>query len=273
MKPIVEGMRRRFHVAAAEVGAAREVAARRHRHRPPWRPAKPTSRTSSTRSSASCGASPRCRCCASSAAGWESDGREQQPPCAAAAHPPLPAHGAPRTSCPRDRRRGPRAHRRRPAAPGDGDRRGRRPGLRHAIVYFDTLAAGADDDIVLEALAKHRPRLQSAIARQTRFKRTPELAFRPDDVARQASRLEEIIREPPRRRGWRRRHRRQRRPRRRRRARPRWLRGWRSSTSPPGGHRTTSSPRPASSYRSGASGTRARSIPTPPACSCWASGG
>ena len=46
-----------------------------------------------------------------------------------------------------------------------------------------------------EALAEHRARLQAAIGRQARLKRTPELVFRPDTVIRQAQRVEEIIRE------------------------------------------------------------------------------
>lgn len=66
--------------------------------------------------------------------------------------------------------------------------------LRHAIVYYDTLAGDEDDEHVLEALGEARHRLQSAIGRQARIKRTPELAFRPDEVARGAARLEEVLR-------------------------------------------------------------------------------
>jgi len=65
--------------------------------------------------------------------------------------------------------------------------------LARAIVYYDTLD-GADDDDVLEALGEHRSRLQKAIARQARVKRTPELVFRLDDVSRSAARLEEVLR-------------------------------------------------------------------------------
>ena len=39
-----------------------------------------------------------------------------------------------------------------------------------------------------------RHRLQGAIGRQARVKRTPELVFKPDDVARGAARLEEVLR-------------------------------------------------------------------------------
>ena len=78
--------------------------------------------------------------------------------------------------------------------------------LRHAVVYYSALDAGtavpdgdgadADgEDPLVEALAEHRGRLQSAIARQARIKRTPELTFRPDTVVRQAERIEEILRD------------------------------------------------------------------------------
>jgi ribosome-binding factor A len=62
-------------------------------------------------------------------------------------------------------------------------------------VFYESLGGADDDDEVLEALAEHRHRLQSAIARQTRVKRTPELVFRPDDVVRGAARLEEVLRD------------------------------------------------------------------------------
>ena len=66
--------------------------------------------------------------------------------------------------------------------------------LRHATVYYDTLGGEDDDEAVLEALGDARHRLQGAIGRQARVKRTPELVFRPDDVARGAARLEEVLR-------------------------------------------------------------------------------
>jgi len=77
--------------------------------------------------------------------------------------------------------------------------------LRHAVVYYSALAAGTavagegasdsatDDDPLVVALAEHRSRLQSAIGRQARMKRTPELTFRADTVVRQAQRIEEIL--------------------------------------------------------------------------------
>jgi ribosome-binding factor A len=66
--------------------------------------------------------------------------------------------------------------------------------LRRATVYYDTLAGEEDDAEVLEALGEQRPRLQGAIGRQARVKRTPELVFKPDDVTRGAARLEEVLR-------------------------------------------------------------------------------
>jgi ribosome-binding factor A len=67
--------------------------------------------------------------------------------------------------------------------------------LRRAAVYFDTLDGAGEDPMVLDAFAEHRVRLQGAIGRQARIKRTPELVFRPDDVTRGAERLEGILRE------------------------------------------------------------------------------
>jgi ribosome-binding factor A len=69
------------------------------------------------------------------------------------------------------------------------------PDLRHATVTYDALRGPEADTEVLGALAEHRVRLQAAIARQARTKRTPELSFRPDEVERQAARVEEILRD------------------------------------------------------------------------------
>ena len=67
--------------------------------------------------------------------------------------------------------------------------------LGRATVYYDTLGGEDDDPEVLEALAEVRQKLQAAIARQTRVKRTPELLFRPDDVVRGAVRIDEVLRD------------------------------------------------------------------------------
>ena len=67
--------------------------------------------------------------------------------------------------------------------------------LAKAVVLYDNPGGVDEDEDVLEALAEARGRLQSAIARQARVKRTPELVFRPDDVLRDAARLEEVLRD------------------------------------------------------------------------------
>jgi ribosome-binding factor A len=72
------------------------------------------------------------------------------------------------------------------------------PDLRRATIWYTTLAGDeppSDDDPVVEALAEHRARLQSAIGRQARIKRTPELTFEPDEVIRRAERVEAILRD------------------------------------------------------------------------------
>ncbi|HEY8523739.1 MAG TPA: 30S ribosome-binding factor RbfA [Acidimicrobiales bacterium] len=78
------------------------------------------------------------------------------------------------------------------------------PDLRRATVWYTALGAAtgdeagdADDegDTLVAALAEHRPRLQAAIGRQARLKRTPELTFEPDEVIRRAERVEAILRD------------------------------------------------------------------------------
>jgi ribosome-binding factor A len=65
------------------------------------------------------------------------------------------------------------------------------PDLRHARVDFASL--GEAEDAALEALAEHRVRLQSAIGRQARLKRTPELRFAVDRMIESAARIEELL--------------------------------------------------------------------------------
>jgi ribosome-binding factor A len=62
------------------------------------------------------------------------------------------------------------------------------PDLRHATV----LLAEAADEAAL-ALGQYRVRLQQAIGRQVRLKRTPQLGFAPDPVLAQARRIEEVL--------------------------------------------------------------------------------
>lgn len=69
--------------------------------------------------------------------------------------------------------------------------------LHHAVVWFDSLQGEDGDAEVLEALNEHRVRLQGAVARQVRMKRTPQLEFRADDVIRNAQRIETVLRDQP----------------------------------------------------------------------------
>ena len=71
------------------------------------------------------------------------------------------------------------------------------PEMNRAIVFFDSLRGEDADAEILEALARHRVRLQSSVARQIRSKKTPILEFRPDEVIRSAERIERILRENP----------------------------------------------------------------------------
>ena len=69
------------------------------------------------------------------------------------------------------------------------------PDLRHATVEFSRL--GRDEDAAAEGLAEYRVRLQAAIARQARLKRTPELSFRTDSAIAYGARIEELLRDDP----------------------------------------------------------------------------
>ena len=57
------------------------------------------------------------------------------------------------------------------------------------------------DGEIVEALSEHRVRIQSAVGRQVRAKKTPILDFRPDIAIRSAERIDGILREDRRRRG------------------------------------------------------------------------
>ena len=62
--------------------------------------------------------------------------------------------------------------------------------LRHATVLFSSLPENAAD-----ALQLARVRLQAAVARQIRLKRTPQLAFVVDPAVVAGDRVEDILRE------------------------------------------------------------------------------
>ncbi|MBV8386926.1 MAG: 30S ribosome-binding factor RbfA [Acidimicrobiia bacterium] len=63
------------------------------------------------------------------------------------------------------------------------------PDLRHATVWLSSLSSETQ-----EALGQHRVRLQGAIGRQMRMKRTPELRFRADPAVETGQRVEDILR-------------------------------------------------------------------------------
>jgi ribosome-binding factor A len=63
------------------------------------------------------------------------------------------------------------------------------PDLRAATVMLSSLPEGAE-----EALAEHRGRLQAAIARQARLKRTPQLSFRADPAVARGQQIEDALR-------------------------------------------------------------------------------
>ncbi len=63
------------------------------------------------------------------------------------------------------------------------------PDLRHATVFLSSLGEAAR-----EGLEQQRFRLQGAIGRQVRLKRTPQLTFRADPGVAEGERVEEILR-------------------------------------------------------------------------------
>lgn len=65
--------------------------------------------------------------------------------------------------------------------------------MNRAIVYFDSLEGEEGDAAILEVLAEHRVRIQAAVGRQVRAKKTPILSFRPDEVIRSAEHIERIL--------------------------------------------------------------------------------
>ena len=73
--------------------------------------------------------------------------------------------------------------------------------LGRAVAYYDHSRGPEAEDEIQEAFAALRPRLQKAVGRQARVKRTPELRFEPDEVIRSAARIEDVLRgltdEPP----------------------------------------------------------------------------
>jgi ribosome-binding factor A len=65
--------------------------------------------------------------------------------------------------------------------------------MNRATVFYDSLLGEDGDEEIVEALAQHRVRIQSAVGRQVRAKKTPILSFKPDDAIRAAERIERIL--------------------------------------------------------------------------------
>ena len=66
--------------------------------------------------------------------------------------------------------------------------------LARAIAYYDHSRGPEAEEEIAEALAERRTRIQGAIGRQAKVKRTPELRFAPDNVLRDARRIEDVLR-------------------------------------------------------------------------------
>jgi ribosome-binding factor A len=69
--------------------------------------------------------------------------------------------------------------------------------LRHAVVFFDSIAGEDGDPEILVALGELRWRLQGAIGRQARMKHTPELSFEPDPAIRAGARIDSLLADLP----------------------------------------------------------------------------
>lgn len=69
------------------------------------------------------------------------------------------------------------------------------PELTSATVFFSSLDGAESDPAVLAALGDRRVRLQAAIGRQARLRRTPELHFQPDTGVRDGLKVEQILRD------------------------------------------------------------------------------
>ena len=65
--------------------------------------------------------------------------------------------------------------------------------MSRAIVFYDSLAGEEGDEQILEALNDHRIRIQGAVGKQVRAKKTPILWFKPDEVIRGAAEIERIL--------------------------------------------------------------------------------
>ena len=69
--------------------------------------------------------------------------------------------------------------------------------LKKAVAYYDHSRGDEADDEIVVAFEEARPRMQRAVGRQARIKRTPELRFELDGVLRNAQHLESVLRTLP----------------------------------------------------------------------------
>lgn len=68
------------------------------------------------------------------------------------------------------------------------------PDLARATVFYSLLSGGEPGE-VHDGLRSAAGRMQAAIGRQTRLKRTPKLDFEPDPVMERAGRIEAALRD------------------------------------------------------------------------------
>lgn len=66
--------------------------------------------------------------------------------------------------------------------------------LGHAVAYYDHSRGDEATEEIEEAFGEIRVRVQNAVGRQAKVKRTPELRFEPDNVLRDARRIEDVLR-------------------------------------------------------------------------------
>jgi ribosome-binding factor A len=69
------------------------------------------------------------------------------------------------------------------------------PDLRHARVAYSTLGNEKEKRATAAALRSARGHLRKVIGRQVRLKVLPDLEFLEDEAAREADRIEELLRE------------------------------------------------------------------------------
>jgi len=66
--------------------------------------------------------------------------------------------------------------------------------LKRAVAYYDHSRGEEAEEEIQQAFSELRGRLQSAVGRQAKVKRTPELRFETDTVLRNAERIEQVLR-------------------------------------------------------------------------------